>query len=130
MRGRISLNSSRISRNSCRTSEWPSAIWRISLPHALIVSDYDDKHVYNYSYKGGSMRTVQMTLEDELVTAVDRAARRLKTTRSAFARDALRSALQRLRLQELERKHREGYAKKPVKRGEFDIWEREQVWGL
>ncbi len=76
------------------------------------------------------MRTVQMTLEDKLVNAVDRAARRLKTTRSAFARDALRSALQRLRIQELERKHREGYAKKPVKPGEFDIWEPEQVWDV
>ena len=76
------------------------------------------------------MRTVQMTLEDELVMAVDRAAKRLKTTRSAFARDALRSALQRLRTQELERKHRQGYAKKPVKQGEFDIWEPEQVWDV
>lgn len=75
------------------------------------------------------MRTVQMTLDDDLVISVDKAAKRLKTTRSAFTRDALRSAIERLRMLELERKHREGYAKKPVKRGEFDGWEREQVWG-
>jgi len=31
--------------------------------------------------------------------------------------------------QELEQRHREGYAKKPAKKGEFDDWEREQVWG-
>ncbi len=74
------------------------------------------------------MRTVQMTLEDDLVTAVDRAAKSLKTTRSAFAREALRSALRRLRTQELEQKHRDGYTHKPVKRGEFDVWEGEQVW--
>ena len=38
------------------------------------------------------MKAVQMTLEEDLVAAVDRLARRLKTTRSAFARDALRDA--------------------------------------
>lgn len=75
------------------------------------------------------MKTIQMTLDDDLVSSVDKAARRLKTSRSAFTRNALRSALEQLRVRELERKHREGYAKKPVKKGEFDIWEREQVWG-
>lgn len=75
------------------------------------------------------MRTVQMTLDEELVAAVDEAAKRLGTTRSAFTRDALRSALGRIRTKELERKHREGYARKPVKRGEFSIWEGEQIWG-
>jgi hypothetical protein len=29
----------------------------------------------------------------------------------------------------LERKHRAGYERKPVKRGEFDAWENEQAWG-
>lgn len=29
---------------------------------------------------------------------------------------------------ELERKHHEGYRRKPVKRGEFGDWETEQVW--
>ena len=74
------------------------------------------------------MRTVQMTLDEPLVTAVDRAVKRLRTTRSAFAREALREALARLRREELERKHREGYARKPVRRGEFSAWESEQVW--
>lgn len=75
------------------------------------------------------MKTVQMTLDDDLVSSVDKAAKRLRTTRSAFTRDALRSAIKRLRMLELERKQRDGYAKKPAKRGEFDVWEREQVWG-
>jgi metal-responsive CopG/Arc/MetJ family transcriptional regulator len=74
------------------------------------------------------MRTVQMTLDDDLVEAVDRAARRLGTTRAAFAREALRGALDRIRVRELERRHRRGYARKPVKRGEFSVWTREQVW--
>ena len=74
------------------------------------------------------MKTVQMTLDDDLVSAVDRTARRLGTTRSAFTREALRAALDRLRTRELERKHREGYARKPVLKREFSVWEREQVW--
>jgi CopG family transcriptional regulator / antitoxin EndoAI len=75
------------------------------------------------------MRTVQMTLDEGLVTAVDRAAKRLGTTRSAFTRDALREALRGIRARELEKKQREGYAKAPVGKGEFDLWESEQVWG-
>ena len=75
------------------------------------------------------MRTVQMTLDDDLVRAVDRAARQLGTTRSAFTRDALRVALRELRARALEKKHREGYAKAPVRQGEFDVWEKEQAWG-
>jgi hypothetical protein len=51
-----------------------------------------------------------------------------RTLPTAFTRHALRSALEQLRVQELERKHKEGYQKKPAKKGEFDAWEREQVW--
>jgi metal-responsive CopG/Arc/MetJ family transcriptional regulator len=74
------------------------------------------------------MRTVQMTLDPRLVASVDRVAKRLGMTRSGFARKALREALERIRDEELERRHREGYARKPVRRGEFDAWEREQAW--
>ena len=74
------------------------------------------------------MKTVQMTLDEDLVDQVDRAAATLGTTRSGFTRDALRSALSALRRRELERRHREGYAKKPVQPGEFGDWETEQVW--
>ena len=74
------------------------------------------------------MRTVQMTLEPELVRAVDRTARRLGLTRSAFARKVLAAEIERLRIEELERRHREGYRRKPVRRGEFDDLTREQAW--
>lgn len=75
------------------------------------------------------MRTIQMTLDNELVKTVDRVVRETKTTRSAFTRDALRLALNRMRTQRLERQHRAGYAGKPVAKGEFDAWENEQRWG-
>lgn len=75
------------------------------------------------------MKTVQMTLDEGLVEAVDKAAKRIGTTRSAFARDALRAALTLVRAKEMEKKHREGYRRKPVGKREFSVWEAEQVWG-
>jgi predicted transcriptional regulator len=75
------------------------------------------------------MRTVQLTLDEELVAAVDKTAARLGTTRSGFTRQALRQALAQERERALERKHREGYARKPVRRGEFSAWEAEHAWG-
>jgi metal-responsive CopG/Arc/MetJ family transcriptional regulator len=75
------------------------------------------------------MKMVQMTLEEELVLEVDKAAKRLGTTRSAFTREAMRSALKSLRVKQQEKKHREGYKRMPVNRGEFTVWEGEQAWG-
>ena len=75
------------------------------------------------------MKTVQMTLDEHLVKAVDSAAKKLGTTRSAFTREALRSALKDVHVRQLESKHREGYKRKPVKRGEFTGWDSEQAWG-
>jgi metal-responsive CopG/Arc/MetJ family transcriptional regulator len=75
------------------------------------------------------MKTVQMTLDEALIKAVDYAARKLGTTRSAFTREALRSALREIGVRKSESKHRAGYKRKPVKRGEFSDWESEQVWG-
>jgi metal-responsive CopG/Arc/MetJ family transcriptional regulator len=70
-----------------------------------------------------------MTLDEQLVADVDEAAARLGTTRSAFARDALRRAVARAKETALERKHREGYRKKPVTKQEFGPWESQQAWG-
>ena len=75
------------------------------------------------------MRTVQMTIEEELVAEVDKAAAELGTTRSDFTRQALRRALRRLRKLRLEEKHRRGYLRRPVRKGEFDVREADQAWG-
>ena len=75
------------------------------------------------------MKTVQMTLDDSLLEAVDRAAESLGITRSAFTQDALRAALTSLPKRELELRHRAGYERQPVVPGEFSDWESEQVWG-
>ncbi|MBU0567509.1 ribbon-helix-helix domain-containing protein [bacterium] len=75
------------------------------------------------------MRTIQMTLEDNLVESVDRIVRELKTTRSAFTRTALREAINNLTVRQLEKKHRKGYEIHPANKDEFSVWEREQNWG-
>ena len=75
------------------------------------------------------MKTVQMTLNEHLIDAVDRAAKQLGTTRSGFTREALRGALVKLRSKEMERRHRKGYLLKPARAREFSVWETEQAWG-
>jgi len=69
-----------------------------------------------------------MTLDDALVRDVDRVAKKLGTTRSAFTRDALRSALKQVKIREMEAKHREGYARNPYSSRDIAVWEPEQVW--
>lgn len=76
-----------------------------------------------------SMRTVQMTLDEELIELVDKIVKELKTTRSSFTRKALREAIVRLNIRRLEEKHRKGYELNPVRKVEFSVWEREQDWG-
>ncbi len=64
------------------------------------------------------MQTVQMTLDESLVQAVDRVVKKINTTRSAFTRDA-----------RLEQQQIKGYETYPINKEEFSVWEEEQVWG-
>ena len=75
------------------------------------------------------MKTIQMTIDDELLTEVDHLTQTLQTTRSAFIRSALQLALRQHAVLEKERKHAQGYALHPVKPDEFDVWIAEQSWG-
>jgi len=75
------------------------------------------------------MRTIQMTLDDDLVIKVDNIAKELETTRSAFTREALRKAVEQHNIRHLELKHRQGYITYPSNNEEFSVWEGEQDWG-
>ena len=75
------------------------------------------------------MKTIQMTLDENLVEAVDQVVKELNTTRSAFTRSALKTALDRIRISRLEESHRRGYTAHPVTSEEFIDWEDEQDWG-
>jgi metal-responsive CopG/Arc/MetJ family transcriptional regulator len=72
------------------------------------------------------MMTVRVGLDEKLVTALDRAVKRLNTTRSAFARKALQAVLASYVTQDLERRHREGSLRKPTSARAVGSWEREQ----
>ncbi|MBV9787467.1 MAG: ribbon-helix-helix protein, CopG family [Chloroflexi bacterium] len=75
------------------------------------------------------MKTIQMTIDEPLLTEVDRVILELRTTRSAFIREALEAALRHHNIQKLEQQHAQGYSQHPVEQGEFDIWTDEQQWG-
>ena len=75
------------------------------------------------------MKTVQMTLDEDLVIAVDKVVKKIHTTRSAFTRNALREAIRKFNVSRLERQHHRGYEMYPVIKSEFSVWEDEQEWG-
>ena len=75
------------------------------------------------------MKTIQMTLDDDLVSEVDEIVKQLGMNRSAFTRLALRAAIDRHNQEQLELQHRQGYERRPVAPGEFSVWESEQQWG-
>ncbi len=75
------------------------------------------------------MKTIQMTIEEQLLAEVDRTTQALHTTRSAFIREALQAALRRHAMAALERQHAQGYAVQPPTPGEVEEWIGEQEWG-
>ena len=75
------------------------------------------------------MKTIQMTIDEPLLEAVDSLIAALDTTRSAFIREALQAAIRKYTIAELENAHAQGYAQHPAQSGEFDVWSAEQAWG-
>jgi len=67
------------------------------------------------------VKRVQIVLDERLLAALDREARRAKVNRSALVRAAIRSHLRRQKILGLERRHREGYERLPPT--EFDAWD-------
>ena len=70
-----------------------------------------------------------MTLTEDIVESVDIIAKKLKMTRSAFTRQALKDAVERYEKDLLEKQHIDGYKNHPVNDEEFSVWENEQDWG-
>ena len=74
------------------------------------------------------MTTVQMTIDEHLLSDVDLAVKEIGTSRSAFIRDALQAALNQLTIRKLEAQHAAGYARKPSTVDEFAEWDAVQEW--
>ena len=75
------------------------------------------------------LKTIQITLSQELLSEIDRTVAELDTNRSAFARQAFEDALLRLRIAQLERQDAEAYARQPHDPEEIALWQRVQAWG-
>jgi metal-responsive CopG/Arc/MetJ family transcriptional regulator len=75
------------------------------------------------------MKTIEVAVEDSMLTEVERATRSLDMTREVFVRTALERALQQRETIALERKHARGYKARPQTADEVGEWEAEQVWG-
>lgn len=90
-----------------------------------------DAHVVMDKNQAGkrTVKTIQMTIDENLLAQVDDVVAEKGGNRSGFIRDALRLALRQLTVQQLEERHAQGYAEHPVIPGEFDVWEAEQLWG-
>ena len=74
------------------------------------------------------MKTIQVTIDERLLAEVDRATRSLKTSRSAFIREALLAAVLQNRVRELEEQDARGHRLHPIAAGEFDPGLDEGAW--
>ena len=73
------------------------------------------------------MQTIEITVDEQLLRAADRAARRNKTNRSVLVREALREHLERLEQRGNERRDRLGYKKHPDT-DDLSGWEAVAAW--
>ena len=64
---------------------------------------------------------ISVTLETQFIT--------IRAEQNARSLQSVRHAIDRIRTQKLEERHRQGYLRKPVRPGEFGIGEKEQEWG-
>jgi len=74
------------------------------------------------------MQTAKIVLDEELLQAVDRAARLAKRSRSALVRDALREHLRRLEVRAMEEREREAYRRQPQDVEVVRLWMGEAAW--
>lgn len=72
------------------------------------------------------MKTIKITLDDELAIAVDKLTKRLKTTRSAFIRNALHDSL--LHYERHCKKADASYDESLLSDDQNEIWNPDQVW--
>ena len=74
------------------------------------------------------MATIQVVIDEPLLRAADRAARRQNMNRSSLMRSALREHLKTLRIREMEKADREGYERHPEDPREGALWEKVAAW--
>jgi metal-responsive CopG/Arc/MetJ family transcriptional regulator len=74
------------------------------------------------------MRNVQITLDEKLIRAVDKAAQPLRLKRSHVVRLALQDWLRRQALEQFEREWIEMLGKHPDEPNRAEEWSNAQIW--
>lgn len=74
------------------------------------------------------MKTIQITIDPDLLHKIDSDEESMKKGRSAFLRQAARYYLEQKRLKSISDKYRSGYTQGLAKDDDLTIWEDEQVW--
>ena len=74
------------------------------------------------------MKTIQITIDPDLLEEMDNDGTCKEIGRSAFLRRAARHYLKRQRDRAITEKYRSGYAKGLAKGNDQAAWEEEQVW--
>lgn len=74
------------------------------------------------------MRSVQILMDEALIAAVDREARRRRSDRSKLVRAALATFLAAERVRDKEERYRRGYGRNPQRVEEIAPWETVQAW--
>jgi len=75
------------------------------------------------------MKAIQITVDERLLTALDRALKDGQRQRSAFIRQSIANELKRTRQRTLEEADRRGYLEMPVGPDEFDVDPGKLAWG-
>jgi metal-responsive CopG/Arc/MetJ family transcriptional regulator len=74
------------------------------------------------------MKTIQITIDPELLHLINHDEESMKKGRSAILRQAVRYYLEHKRLKSISEKYRSGYSRALAKDDDLTIWEDEQVW--
>jgi len=76
------------------------------------------------------MKTIQITIDMDLLNKIDNDEESKAKGRSAFLRQAIRYYLEQKRLKSISEKYRSGYSKELAVDDDLTIWEDEQAWPL
>ena len=74
------------------------------------------------------MKTIQITIDPELLHKIDNDEESMKKGRSAFLRQAVRYYLEQKRLKSISEQYRSGYRRESEINDDLTSWEDEQVW--
>ena len=111
-------------RDLAHVSFRPAAVWPRLSPGVELL-----RHVQRMSLNWlwsilDTMKTIQVVVEEDLLRAAGREAKRAKVNRSMLFRAALRDYLKRKRIEALEEQHRRAYKRNPEQPGEFGVWDK------